>query len=318
MKLGIELQNTPVITVEGWKCLQALRPDSVKIRPYHVPLLSEMEERLDARHLLLRPDADGPFDPIQREDELGDAWNAAVNLGFEVIIEPDNEPNHPLHPWVNNPAAWHAAMITFMHNWLLPGELIAPALAVPWDESLYRPALRDALYWDGYGLHLYWQGEAGFEDFYMNRLRTAARPIVVTEMGDSSDDDWVTKLPRYKTALTRCYDVNVDTAYLFILRGGTAEWDKFAPPEDVCGALRRHVNALHRVDQPEDVMSTRPQQERDRLVHCSNVAAAWARVVKQRANVASGTGYGIIDTLGDRMAAELEAIAADMWKMSNE
>lgn len=244
MLLGIELPNRPEITDEDWARLAALRPDTLKCRPYHRDRLPELAQRTGVRHFLLRPDGDGTFDPANRSGELKTMVDVIQGNGWDCVVELDNEPNITGAEWGDRPAAWLAAALDARAG-VTKAPVISPGLAVLHnDEAAWYAAMR-GISWDGHGFHFYWEGDAGRQSpAFWDRIDACPKPVWVTELGDSSNDGWDAKTPRYLDALTRCFRAGAVAVYPFIL-GGTEEWSRFFPTVDACAAMRAHVDALN-------------------------------------------------------------------------
>lgn len=215
MKLGMEF--VPPVTDEGIERLRALGGTVAKVRA------GEGLEKLEGFEIGTRPIEDGaPMQPYIK-----------TNLLFSEI---DNEPNHPdselsIDTWAER----------FEPKWV-DRWMTSPGLAVNFDEPAWIEEF-DQYNWKYRGFHLYWDGDNDFEG-YMARLDTVGRyPMIVTELGDSSDDPWEVKVPRYIEALKRCRDRGVEVAILFLADSPDPQWARFIPPTWACQKIAEGLEA---------------------------------------------------------------------------
>ena len=251
MRLGLEIVR---LNDDDLARVRALHADVAKVRflPHIERLAAE-----GVRHFLLRPveDNGGPGDLIEMVKEC-------QRLGVTYQVEIANEPNHVDSEWHNRPARWMAVRCPDLYGAFEPAVMLSPGLAVNTeDEGQWVEHLSERR-WAGRGFHFYWDGDNGWP-MYMARLDAAVRPVVVTEMGDSSEDDWQYKLPRYREALARCAEVGVSDCIIFLAGSDDPQWHKFVPPVEVCEALRGFVarEISTSVESPAPYYSFGPETE---------------------------------------------------------
>lgn len=216
MKLGMEF--VPPITDAGIERLRALGGTVAKVRS------SEGIELLAG------------FGIITRNQEDGIPRIPTIAVDDSIYLEIDNEPNHPNSEWKDDPEGWADEFVFATEKNMSPG------LAVNFDEDHWLQVL-DRYDWKHRGFHLYWDGDNDFEG-YMARLDTVGRyPMIVTELGDSSDDPWELKVPRYIEALKRCRDRGVEVAILFLADSPDPQWARFIPPIWACQKIAEGLEA---------------------------------------------------------------------------
>jgi len=228
---------------EYYRLLALCRPSMVKTCLHNQCGYDQIavHRRLRAEHpdaLIVARLMGNGFDP-------GD-YRRYIDAGIADGYEVGNEPNHPaewsksLDEWRD----WFDSVLAHYRAWFPKAKFVFPGMAVRYDIPGASPqewyfACREAVDACDYaGVHAYWQGDDNqaseqWGELYIYMRQLTCRPIIVTEVGDSTPGrSTVDKARRYvEWARKASDDIAGSAAYIL---GGTPDWHEFELDEAAC------------------------------------------------------------------------------------
>jgi hypothetical protein len=249
MLVGFELPNRPEVTADDWRRADLLPLRAAKLRAYHVlsshgpTNLRELAKRTPL--VILRPNEDGPvWDADQRATAL---FSCVMTLNahglHDIIIVPDNEPNHVSHGFTAPPSDYWARVHSLASGLRARGARVrvaSPPLAVAQGERAWLDAgvsvIRSL---DLFAAHLYGQLDTSLADATLGLYRAygAGRPLLIDELGDSHPTaGWERKADSIRTMLSMAAQAGAVAATIFML-GDNGDWRSFVPPDEVIPQL---------------------------------------------------------------------------------
>jgi hypothetical protein len=179
--------------------------------------------------------------------DSGDYWRY-IDAGIADAYEIGNEPNHPaewskaLDEWLD----WFDSVLAQYREWFPKAKFVFPGMAVRYDIPGNSPqewyfACRDAVNACDYaGVHCYWQHDnqtsEQWGELYIYMRRLTPRPIIVTEVGDSTPGRSATEKARLYVQWARKAGNEIVGSAVYIL-GGTDDWREFELDEAACRIL---------------------------------------------------------------------------------
>ena len=229
MNLGLEFTHVTDAALERF---QALGATTAKVRwPGGIAEI----RAAGARRLIVRPGDDGGGDAAAKAEELMRLVETGLAAGFhDIWVAPGNEPNHPHSEWVEYPEVWGRHLRAVLEG-LSGVNLVSPAMATPHASEAFDAEVRRST-WRARGAHVYWDSAENLANFYLPRIATLDQPLMVLELGDSSDAPWEDKFPLYLRALLGCAAQGASDAVLFMV--DQDDWRTFWAPVGWCLQLR--------------------------------------------------------------------------------